>query len=199
MPVILRLSYRLSPGLQDMLEGMLAPKEVRGVTANAINKTIRDTKSYIARELSEKSGIKRKDLNRRIFFGNATVKRLAGNVTTGSKAFPLILFGARQGPRGVTARVFGELHAYEHAFIRTGPKIGRQVWIRKQQPWISAKGNPALRLQQRKDLRIIEGVSVTEALKLAGMHEGPVQNFIAANLAEQVPRSIKYFIEKRKS
>lgn len=115
----------------DNLERLFgdAPKDLRRILANAVNRASRTMRTQIIRKAAKALKIKQKIIRSRVWFRKATPGYLASRVRGGVVGFRLIDLGARE-LKGGGVKVRGQ--KYPQAFIATMPRTGhRGVFMRK--------------------------------------------------------------------
>lgn len=85
--------------------------------ARAMNREGRKTMVQVKRALVHQTSIKSAMVSASLRFRSATSTRLETRIEGRGSAVPLIRFGAREGPRGVSAFVWGRQQTFEHTFI----------------------------------------------------------------------------------
>lgn len=163
----------------------------------AINKTADKLGTIIRRRVAEVTGMGVRQVGTRLFLDHMETGGKYAKLKIGRYRWPLINYKPRWSRRGgVTATVLGKPVNYPHAFIRVGPKVGKQVFVRNIQPWDSAKGAPAWREEQRMKLQVLRGASPSEAWIEMGWRSEEVQAFIDQELVNQMESQFDRFLKK---
>lgn len=117
-----------------------ATRLVERAHRRAVNRTIGSVRTFVSKELVEKTGLRKKDILPRLWMHKADTKNQPAALTRVGKGMPLYLFKAKpkkvqtsRGQRiGVTAMVKGQRQFIQGGFLATmhsNGKIG--VWERR--------------------------------------------------------------------
>ena len=98
------------------------------VMSRALNRTASEGRTRLSRLLSQKLGLKVKDVRDRIILSKATYSNWRAFLRISRRRIPLLAFKARQTFKGVTYSKGGNRVLIAHAFIQTmvGKKGGRK-------------------------------------------------------------------------
>ena len=105
----------------------------------AINRTVISTRTFLQRGISDRTGIKRKDVIPKLFVNRASYGNPSAAISYLGKGLPLFAFGAKRvkvtTPRGkrygVSALIKGQRQFIEGAFLATMKSGKTGVWQRK--------------------------------------------------------------------
>lgn len=115
----------------------------------SLNRTISSVRTMVQREITEKTGVKKKDIMPRLFIHRAERSNQAAALKSLGRGVPLVLFGARRvriqsdrGKRfGVSAMVKGQRQVIAGGFLAEMPNGKVGVFARKDVTR-SRKGKP---------------------------------------------------------
>ena len=89
------------------------------VMSRGLNRTATEARTRASRLLSQKIGVKVKDIRERVTLQRASYSKWRSFVKISRRRIPLISFGARQTKKGVTYKKEGERVLIRHAFKAT--------------------------------------------------------------------------------
>ena len=89
------------------------------VMSRGLNRTATEARTRASRLLSQKIGVKVKDIRERVTLQRASYSKWRSFVKISRRRIPLISFGARQTKKGVTYKKEGERILIRHAFKAT--------------------------------------------------------------------------------
>jgi hypothetical protein len=156
-------------------------KALKNASRSAINKMLTKARTAATKEVREHYNIKARDFKKHTKIRRARNNSLNGTFEVTGERFPVYVFGAKKGPKGVSVKIKkkGPRKVIRSSFIQTMPSGKVSVFKRKG--------------KKRLPIKLVRTVAPAQMIKA---QEDALNKVIATEGPKILDREMKFYLQK---